>query len=78
VRSPGAQADRVRDAIGAALRRRAEREARHITVEVTSPGTVALRGHVRSWLEKRAALWAARCAPGIHDVEDHIEIDPSR
>ncbi len=78
VRSAIVQANRAREAIAAALRRRAEREARHITVEVVSPETVALRGYARSWQEKRAALWAARCAPGIRDVEDHIEIDPSR
>lgn len=68
--------DRVREAIEAALERRAEREAKRIRVQVTDAGTVALTGEVRSWAEKRATLAAARFAPGVRLVEDHLEINP--
>jgi osmotically-inducible protein OsmY len=72
------QADRVRAAIEDALERRAEREAKRIRVEVTGAGTVTLTGQVRSWAEKRATLAAARFAPGVRSVEDHLEINPWR
>jgi osmotically-inducible protein OsmY len=72
------QADRVRAAIEDALERRAEREAKRIQVEVTGAGTVTLTGQVRSWAEKRATLAAARFAPGVRSVEDHLEINPWR
>jgi osmotically-inducible protein OsmY len=68
----------VREAIEDALERRAEREARGIQVEVTGTGTVTLTGQVRSCAEKRATLAAARFAPGVRSVEDHLEINPWR
>ena len=55
--------------------RRAEREAQ-IRVEGKPTGTVTLTGAVRSWAEKRAALGAARVAPGVRSVEDHLDINP--
>jgi osmotically-inducible protein OsmY len=70
--------ERVREAIEQALERRAEREAKRIRVEVTPTGTVTLAGAVRSWAEKRATLAAARFAPGVQSVEDHLKIDPWR
>jgi osmotically-inducible protein OsmY len=70
------QVEKVREAIENALERRAEREAKRITVEVTAAGTVKLTGHVRSWGEKRATLAAARYAPGVQAVEDHLQISP--
>jgi osmotically-inducible protein OsmY len=70
------QTERVREAIEDALERRAEREAKRIRVEVTGTGTVTLTGQVRSWGEKRATLAAARFAPGVRSVEDHLEINP--
>ena len=70
--------ERVREAIENALERRAEHEAKRIKVEVTSTGTVTLTGQVRSWAEKRATLGAARFAPGVRSVEDHLEINSSR
>jgi osmotically-inducible protein OsmY len=70
--------ERVREAIEDALERRAEREAKRIRVEVTPTGTVTLTGEVRSWAEKRATLAAARFAPGVRSVEDHLEINPWR
>ena len=72
------QSERVREAIENALERRAEREAKRIRVEVTGTGTVTLTGQVRSWAEKRATLAAARFAPGVRSVEDHLEINPWR
>ena len=70
--------EEVREAIENALERRAEREAKRIKVEVTGAGTVTLTGQVRSWAEKRATLAAARFAPGVRSVEDHLEINPWR
>jgi osmotically-inducible protein OsmY len=69
-------AERVREAIEDALERRAEREAKRIRVDVTPGGTVTLTGDVRSWAEKRATLAAARFAPGVRSVQDHLEIKP--
>jgi len=70
--------ERVREAIEHALERRAEREAKRIEVEVIGAGTVTLTGQVRSWAEKRATLAAARFAPGVRSVVDHLEISPWR
>jgi osmotically-inducible protein OsmY len=72
------QTEKVREAIENALERRAEREAKRIKVEVTHAGTVSLTGQVRSWAEKRATLAAARFAPGVRSVEDHLDINPWR
>lgn len=71
-----AQPESIREAIENALERRAEREAKRICVEVAPTGTVRLTGQVRSWAEKRATLAAARFAPGVASVEDHLQIDP--
>jgi osmotically-inducible protein OsmY len=76
VHAKAVQPERVREAIEDALERRAEREAKRIRVEVTPAGTVTLTGQVRSWAEKRATLAAARFAPGVRSVEDHLEINP--
>jgi osmotically-inducible protein OsmY len=65
----------VRKAIEAALERRAEREARRIRVDVHD-GTVTLSGDVHSWAERKAVLAAARFAPGVHAVEDHLRTQP--
>jgi osmotically-inducible protein OsmY len=70
--------ERVREAIENALERRAEREAKRIKVEVSGAGTVTLTGQVHSWAEKRATLAAARFAPGVRSVEDHLELNPWR
>lgn len=69
------KAEDVREAIEAALERRAEREARHIKVEVHDSG-VKLSGPVRSWAEKRAILGVVSHAPGVQAVEEYLYVDP--
>jgi osmotically-inducible protein OsmY len=61
----------VRKAIERALDRRAEREARHLTVDVHE-GVATLSGPVRSWAERRAVLGAARFTPGVRAIEDRL------
>ncbi|MBV8654190.1 MAG: BON domain-containing protein [Alphaproteobacteria bacterium] len=60
---------KIRDA----LERNAEVEARHITVDVVG-GKVTLRGKVNAWSEREVAERAAWSAPGVTEVEDHIEL----
>jgi osmotically-inducible protein OsmY len=67
--------DDVREAIEEALERRAERQARHIKVEVHD-GAVKLSGCVRSWAEKRAILGIVSHAPGVHAVDENLYVDP--
>jgi osmotically-inducible protein OsmY len=65
----------VRKAIEQALERRAEREARHIGVDVRD-GTVTLTGPIHSWAERKSVLAAARFTPGVRAVEDHLRTEP--
>ena len=65
----------VRKAIEQVLERRAEREARHIGVDVRD-GTVTLTGPVHSWAERKSVLAAARFTPGVRTVEDHLRTEP--
>jgi osmotically-inducible protein OsmY len=58
-----------------ALKRSAEVDANHITVE-THGGEVILKGTVRSWIERKEAERAAWAAPGVVKVEDRITISP--
>ena len=67
--------DVVRAEIEEALERRAEREAKHISVAVDD-GTVTLSGTVHSWPEKRAVLGTARFTSGVRDVVDRLRIVP--
>src|SRR5579864_6899313 len=55
--------------ISKALRRHAEREAKHIEITVRE-GTVTLDGKVGSYAERSAARGAAWSAPGVHAVVD--------
>ena len=63
----------VVERIQAALRRHAEREAKHINVSMKD-GTVTLTGHVDSISERQAALGAAWSAPGVSAVVDHLHL----
>jgi osmotically-inducible protein OsmY len=59
--------------IAEAFCRRAELEAGHITVAMAG-GTVILRGHARSWLDREIAAAEARATPGVIDVHNHITV----
>jgi hyperosmotically inducible protein len=75
VAPPVATAENVREAVGAALRRHAEREAERIEVSLRG-GTASLAGKVHTWAEKQAILGALRHAPGVERVNDQLGIDP--
>jgi osmotically-inducible protein OsmY len=72
--TPKVNAIDVKVKIENALKRSAETDATHITVE-TSNGNVTLRGSVRSWVERQGAENAAWAAPGVTRVEDLITIE---
>ena len=71
--TPKLRAVDVKVKIENALKRNAETDAKHITVE-TSDGNVTLRGHVSSWSEREEAEHAAWAAPGVTKVDDLILI----
>jgi osmotically-inducible protein OsmY len=75
VAPPEPRAENVRDAIGSALRRHAEREAEGIDVSLRE-GTASVAGKVHTWAEKQAVLGALRHAPGVERVNDQLSIDP--
>ncbi|WP_011297330.1 BON domain-containing protein [Cupriavidus necator] len=65
--------DDVVERIEAALRRHAEREAKHINVSMKE-GTVTLSGRVDSRAQRLAAVGAAWSAPGVGAVVDDLEL----
>jgi osmotically-inducible protein OsmY len=71
--TPKVSAVDVKINIENALKRNAETDAKHITVETTD-GKVTLRGYVRTWSEREEAEHAAWAAPGVTRVEDLIAI----
>jgi VCBS repeat-containing protein len=71
--TPKLRAIDVKVKIENALKRNAETDAKHITVE-TSDGNVTLRGYVSSWSEREEAEHAAWAAPGVTKVNDLILI----
>ncbi|WP_028228559.1 BON domain-containing protein [Paraburkholderia ferrariae] len=58
----------------AAMRRHADREARHIQVSVHE-GTVTLSGKVHSFAERAVARGAAWAAPGVRAVVDDLIVE---
>jgi osmotically-inducible protein OsmY len=73
---PQVEAVSLRQAIEGALERRAEREVKHLHVTVEG-GKVTLAGKVRTWPDLQAVLGIVEHAPGVREVDDNLEIDPS-
>jgi osmotically-inducible protein OsmY len=71
--SPRPSAFEVRAKIEKALKRSAEIDAQHISVEAAD-GKVILKGKVRSWAERQDAEHAAWAAPGVTQVDDRLVI----
>ena len=65
----------LRRSIEDALELEAEREAEKISVNVEGD-TVTLEGKVRTWPEKNSVLGTVSHAPGVHEVRDHLSVDP--
>lgn len=63
----------IRSDIEAALMRHAQREAKHIEVDVDG-GVVTLRGKVDTLADHEAALGTAHAAKGVTRVVDQIEV----
>ena len=66
----------LKQMIERALVRNAETEAQRLTVEMQG-SKVILRGKVCSYAEKQAAQAAVWRAPGVTEVDNQIEIDPT-
>jgi osmotically-inducible protein OsmY len=66
----------VKAKIEEALKRSAEVDASHITVE-TEGDKVILKGTVRSWFEREEAERAAWRAPGVRKVDNRIVVSAS-
>lgn len=69
-------ADKVRNSIELALKRRADHAAHDVRV-VVNDHTIVLEGKVPTWSEKQTVVDAAGYIPGITSVVDHIRIMPS-
>ena len=74
IKPPKVSTFEVSEKIRNALRRSAELDAEHITVEAHD-GQVTLRGKVRSFAERRDAEYAAWSAPGVTTVDDRITVN---
>jgi len=72
IKTPVASSN-VERGIREALARQAEREAKHIEIQVDG-STVRLRGRVHSWQERDAAQGAAWSAPGVRTVLNELMI----
>jgi osmotically-inducible protein OsmY len=65
----------IRSKIEDALKRNAELDASHITIE-TNGNEVILKGEVHAWVEREEAERAAWMAPGVANVLNEITINP--
>jgi osmotically-inducible protein OsmY len=74
VNSP-VQVPEVKQKIQKALHRSADLDASRITVHIDG-GKVVLGGKVHAWYERDIAERAAWSAPGVTEVQDHIQIEP--
>jgi osmotically-inducible protein OsmY len=72
---PYIRTEAIKEEIEQALERRAIRETKHIRIDVHN-GVVTLTGPVQSWAEREAIIGAARYTPGVHKVEDCLQIEP--
>jgi osmotically-inducible protein OsmY len=70
---PRASVSAVKSDIEAALKRHAQAEAQHITVEVRG-SDVTLGGKVHTWSERELAASSAWATPGVRNVVDNITI----
>jgi osmotically-inducible protein OsmY len=75
IRPPKPLPQDVRRSIEEALERQAEREAKHIGLDVLN-GQVVLTGTVQSWAEKEIVIGAVRGTPGVRAVDDRLRIEP--
>ncbi|KWT94090.1 MULTISPECIES: BON domain-containing protein [unclassified Variovorax] len=64
----------IENKIQEALERQADREARHIKIEVNG-AHVTLSGKVHSWAERKAAQGAAWSAPGVANVINNLLVE---
>jgi osmotically-inducible protein OsmY len=67
-------ADEISKNIEEAMRRHAEREGRHIGIDVKD-GTVTLTGRVGSYAERKVARGVAWSAPGVCAVVDDLVVE---
>src|ERR1017187_3599451 len=72
---PSVSPEMIKVKIEAALRRSAELDAKHVTVDAVG-GNVMLSGRVRAYAERLEAERAAWAAPGVTTVENDIAITP--
>jgi osmotically-inducible protein OsmY len=70
---PSISAPVVKADIEAALKRRAQRDAKDISVSVDG-GNVTLSGKAHSWSERELATNTAWASPGVHKVVDNITL----
>lgn len=74
VETPAVDASKIRSAIENALTRRAEREAKHLQIQVRD-GVVTLKGTVDSWAERNAVERLASYTPGVKKLVNEITVD---